>query len=47
MDASGKTKLRIEMDFRKLNYITEDDEFPLPNIDDIEDIEDIRIHQLL
>ena len=37
MDASGKTKWRIVIDFRKLNDITEADKFPLPNIEDILD----------
>ena len=29
MDASGKTKWRTVIDFRKLNYITETDKFPV------------------
>jgi len=32
MDASGKQKLRIVIDFRKLNDLTIGDSFPLPNI---------------
>jgi len=36
MDASGKQKLRIVMDFRKLNNLTIGD-FSLPNITDILD----------
>lgn len=37
MNASGKTKLRIVIDFRKLNNLTIGDSFPLPNITDILD----------
>jgi hypothetical protein len=37
LDASGKSKWRICKDFRKLNDITMDDSFPLPNIQDILD----------
>jgi hypothetical protein len=37
MDASGKRKWRICVDFRKLNDITVGDSFPLPNIQDILD----------
>ncbi|KAM0727554.1 Retrovirus-related Pol polyprotein from transposon 17.6 [Formica fusca] len=36
-DASGKPKLRIVVDFRKLNDLTIGDSFPLPNITDILD----------
>jgi hypothetical protein len=36
MDASGKRKWRICIDFRKLNEVT-GDSFPLPNIQDILD----------
>jgi len=36
-DASGKSKLRIVVDFRKLNDLTIGDFFPLPNITDILD----------
>ena len=36
-DASGKRKLRIVVDFRKLNDLTIGDSFPLPNITDILD----------
>lgn len=36
-DASGKTKLRVVVDFRKLNDLTIGDSFPLPNITDILD----------
>jgi len=36
-DASGKQKLRIVIDFRKLNDLTIGDSFPLPNITDILD----------
>jgi len=36
-DASGKQKLRIVVDFRKLNDLTIGDSFPLPNITDILD----------
>jgi len=36
-DASGKQKLRIVVDFRKLNDLTIEDSFPLPNIIDILD----------
>ena len=31
-DASGKPKLRVVVDFRKLNDLTIGDSFPLPNI---------------
>ncbi|KAK9296901.1 hypothetical protein QLX08_009211 [Tetragonisca angustula] len=34
-DASGKQKWRIVIDFRKLNEITDQDAYPLPNPDDI------------
>jgi hypothetical protein len=34
LDASGKRKWRICVDFRKLNDITVGDSFPLPNIQD-------------
>jgi hypothetical protein len=37
MDASGKRKWRICVDFRKLNEITIGDSYPLPNIQDILD----------
>ncbi|XKL68996.1 hypothetical protein PGB90_006765 [Kerria lacca] len=37
LDASGKQKWRIVNDYRKLNNITIEDKFPLPNIDDIFD----------
>jgi len=36
-DASGKQKLRIVVDFRKLNDLTIGDSYPLPNITDILD----------
>ncbi|KAL6421449.1 hypothetical protein ACFW04_013904 [Cataglyphis niger] len=36
-DASGKSKLRVVIDFRKLNDLTIGDSFPLPNITDILD----------
>jgi len=36
-DASGKPKLRVVVDFRKLNNITIGDSFPLPNITEILD----------
>ncbi|XP_012529181.1 uncharacterized protein K02A2.6-like [Monomorium pharaonis] len=34
-DASGKLKYRVVIDFRKLNNLTIEDSFPLPNIIDI------------
>ncbi|KMQ86824.1 enzymatic polyprotein endonuclease reverse [Lasius niger] len=34
-DASGKPKLRVVIDFRRLNNLTISDSFPLPNITDI------------
>ena len=37
LDASGMRKWRIVCDFRKLNDVTIDDRFPLPNIADILD----------
>ena len=37
MDASGKQKWRICIDFRKLNEASIGDSFPLPNIQDILD----------
>lgn len=37
LDASGKQKWRLVIDFRKLNEKTHLDAFPLPNIDDILD----------
>lgn len=35
LDASGKQKWRVVVDFRKLNETTEQDAYPLPNQDDI------------
>jgi len=37
MDASGKRKWRICVDFRRLNDIRIGDSFPLPNVQDILD----------
>lgn len=37
LDASGKRKWRLVCDFRKLNEVTVDDKYPLPNISDILD----------
>lgn len=37
LDASGKRKWRVVIDYRKLNEITIDDKYPLPNITDILD----------
>jgi hypothetical protein len=37
LDASGKRKWRICVDFRKQNDVTVGDSFPLPNIQDILD----------
>lgn len=34
-DASEKQKWRIVIDFSKLNELTDQDAYPLPNIDDI------------
>ena len=36
-DASGKQKWRIVIDYRKLNNVTIDDRYPIPNIEDILD----------
>ena len=36
-DASGKQKWRVVIDYRKLNEVTDDDKYPLPNISDILD----------
>lgn len=36
-DASGKTKWRLVIDFRKVNEKTIDDKYPIPNISDILD----------
>lgn len=36
-DASGKTKWRLVVDFRKLNEKTHDDKYPIPNINDVLD----------
>lgn len=37
MDASGETKFRMVIDYRRLNDITTDDKYPLPNITDLFD----------
>lgn len=37
MDASGETKFRMVIDYRRLNEITVDDKYPLPNINDLFD----------
>lgn len=37
MDSSGEKKWRIVIDYRKLNDVTVDDKFPIPNIDNILD----------
>lgn len=34
-DASGKTKWRLVIDYRKLNEVTVDDKYPIPNMDEI------------
>lgn len=34
-DASGKRKIRLVIDYRKLNEKTVEDEYPLPNIEDL------------
>lgn len=36
-DASGKTKWRLVIDFRKVNEKTVDDKYPIPNISDVLD----------
>lgn len=35
LDASGQKKFRIVIDYRKLNEITVNDRFPIPNMDEI------------
>lgn len=35
MDASGKQKWRLVIDYRKLNEVTIDDKYPIPNMDEI------------
>lgn len=37
LDASGKPKFRLVVDYRKINDITISDKFPIPNIDEILD----------
>lgn len=37
MDASGERKFRMVIDYRRLNEITVDDKYPLPNITDLFD----------
>lgn len=37
MDASGEVKFRMVIDYRRLNDITTDDKYPLPNITDLFD----------
>lgn len=37
MDASGEQKFRMVIDYRRLNDITTDDKYPLPNINDLFD----------
>lgn len=38
VDASGKQKWRMVIDYRRLNEITVDDKYPLPNINDLFDM---------
>lgn len=38
IDASGKQKWRMVVDYRRLNDITVDDKYPLPNINDLFDM---------
>ncbi|KAL0860680.1 hypothetical protein ABMA27_010024 [Loxostege sticticalis] len=38
VDASGKQKWRMVVDYRRLNEITVDDKYPLPNISDLFDM---------
>lgn len=37
LDASGKQKWRVVIDYRKLNEVTVNDKYPLPNISDLLD----------
>lgn len=37
LDASGKAKWRVVIDYRKVNELTIDDKYPLPNISDLLD----------
>lgn len=37
LDASGKQKWRVVIDYRKMNEVTVDIEYPLPNISDLLD----------
>ena len=37
LDASGKTKWRVVVDFRKMNDVTVGDSFPIPVISDVLD----------
>ena len=37
LDASGKPKWRVVIDYHKLNELTIDDKYPLPNISDLLD----------
>ncbi|KAK9696589.1 hypothetical protein QE152_g31481 [Popillia japonica] len=51
LDASGKQKWRMVIDYRKLNEHTIDDKYPLPNITDVLDklvnIDDEELEELL
>ncbi|CAF4889349.1 unnamed protein product [Pieris macdunnoughi] len=47
LDASGGKKWRMVIDYRRLNDITTDDKYPLPNINDLFDMLGKSLYQSL
>ncbi|CAK1603135.1 unnamed protein product [Parnassius mnemosyne] len=46
VNASGKTKWRLVVDFRKLNEKTVNDKYPIPNISDVLDSISLQEHMV-